>query len=94
MLHYNDLEARFSDGAEDFIPDYETLPSTPALTASDDDLKATSDLTQPVHTPDPKPRMMHLDEGEGKDFVMRDVNGDDDLREFDAWLNSGVFEIV
>jgi hypothetical protein len=94
---------------DDFILDCDILPTTPALTtASDDESKASNDVsvTRPAlifdvdqQSPQQKARdgrrTAHLEmEGEkaAVDLEMEEQN--DDMKELDAWLNSGAVEII
>ncbi|KAJ7632951.1 Sec63 Brl domain-containing protein [Roridomyces roridus] len=92
---YADLESDTGFDDEDFTLDCEILPTTPALTVSDDS-KATSDIStprsvfkSPVVAPAPAG-------GKGmQDVEMEMVDEqDDDMKALDAWLNSGAVEIV
>jgi hypothetical protein len=86
---------------DDFILDCDIL-HTPALTAaSDDESKATSDISithpAPIHYSNSKSLQMApvgiVDDGkENVDLELEEQ--DDDMNELDAWLNSGAVEIV
>ncbi|KAF7322399.1 DEAD/DEAH-box DNA helicase [Mycena chlorophos] len=86
----HDTQPLFSTFEDEFYVDVD-LP-TPPLT--DDDRK-TSDVSQPpVGTPEapaPAPVSQAM---EGIEDGCGDEEMNDDLREFDAWLNSGMVEIV
>ncbi|KAJ6502143.1 Sec63 Brl domain-containing protein [Mycena sanguinolenta] len=95
------------DECEDFILDCDRFPTTPALTTASDDSKDTSDISithpalflnstlassQPAPALDGK-KIVHFE----MDVEERNVDfeeEDDDMKEFDAWLNSGAVEIV
>ncbi|KAJ7112430.1 hypothetical protein C8R43DRAFT_1159023 [Mycena crocata] len=95
---FGDTYLQNDDENDDFILDCDILPTTPALTVSDDESKATSDISMTHPVPPPPIRMKSpqttmLDNGNGPwDVKMED--DDDDLNELDAWLNSGAVEIV
>ncbi|KAJ7047198.1 P-loop containing nucleoside triphosphate hydrolase protein [Mycena alexandri] len=92
------------DANNDFILDCDILPTTPALTTtSDGDSKATSDIsiTHPVHTFGsklPTAPLPTVEEGARRraevEVEVEMEEQDDDMNEFDAWLNSGAVEIV
>ncbi|KAJ7256507.1 Sec63 Brl domain-containing protein [Mycena haematopus] len=94
---------------DDFILDCDIFPTTPALTTASDDSKAASDIsmTHPALTFDSAlkssqtalaldgKKTVHFEMNAGKtnaDFETEEQ--DDDMKELDAWLNSGAVEIV
>ncbi|KAJ7709458.1 hypothetical protein B0H17DRAFT_1190666 [Mycena rosella] len=95
------IDDAFDEDDDGFILDCDILPTTPALTASSAESRATSDIsmTFPVYNPrhtnmeSPKPIAATLEvakeTGDQAEFEQ-----DDDLDELDAWLNSGAVEIV
>ncbi|KAJ7461495.1 Sec63 Brl domain-containing protein [Mycena latifolia] len=87
------------DEDDEFILDCDILPTTPALTASSDQSRTTSDISMPY--PEPArplnlkaPEVAATSREAGKDEAMEYDDQDDDLEALDAWLNSGAVEIV
>lgn len=87
------------ESEEDFVLDCDMLPTTPALT-SDNDSKATSDMSMPRQFPplnlvSKSPQTVSVPPEGGKETWDAEMDEeDDDLKELDAWLNSGAVEIV
>jgi hypothetical protein len=103
---YGDTYAEYDD---DFMLDCDSLATTPALTtAFDDECKTTSDISithrVPAFNSNPK-NAPDFDEGAGNVHFEMEIGGqgtvafemeeqDDDMKELDAWLNSGAVEII
>ncbi|KAF7363796.1 ATP-dependent DNA helicase MER3 [Mycena sanguinolenta] len=96
------------DECEDFILDCDIFPTTPALTTASDESKDTSDISITYPSPILKStsassqaalaldgkKIAHFEMDGEKENVDFEEEQDDDMKELDAWLNSGAVEII